>query len=211
MKPRIKTSTLHRVIKEELELSKRTGLNLTPVRLMSALRQRGHILEGIEELSLDHEELGDSIDVQVDNYLATYENTAKTTQAEGIDWRSDVRDFLTEAEGDEEEEAEGGEEEPESEVEEPSKMSVHDIDVESFANSVARMIENYDSLLEIQNTLIRRSTNFIAKNYDDEVVKLLKTALKEQHGLVPGKSKGELEGEEFAAPRAGEAGPLGGV
>lgn len=211
---KIRKHALQRVILEELRFSKRTGLKLTPRRLLDALYQRGYLLEEEQQVSLDHEEMGASLDEQVDRYLAQYEKNAKSSgPMEGIDWRSDVRRFLTEAEGDEEEpppDEEGGDEDPTAGVEPPAKLGVNDIDVEDFANNVGRLVENYDSLLEVRNTLVRRAVNFVAENYDDEVVKLLKSSLREQHGLVPGMSKDELDAEEFKAPRAGEAGPGGG-
>lgn len=213
---KIRKRALQRVILEELKFSRRTGLKLTPRRLLDALYQRGYLLEGDEEqqVSLDHEETGASLDEQVDRYLSQYEKNAKSSgPMEGIDWRSDVRRFLTEAEGDEEEpppDEEGGEDAA-PEVEAPTKLGVNDIDVEDFANNVGRLVDNYDSLLEVRSTLVRRAINFVAETYDDEVVRLLKSSLREQHGLVPGVSKDELDAEEFKAPRAGEAGPGGGA
>lgn len=205
---KIKRSTLRRVIAEELRLSSMTGLKLTPQRLKDALYLRGHLTE--EAISLEETELGDSLDSQVDRYLSTYADSSKTTEES---WRANVRKFLSEAEGDEEEEGgDEGEEEPAPEAsEEPQKLGLHDINVEVFANDVANLIENYDSLLEVKNTLIRRAKNFLSKTYSDDVVNMFEDAMREQHGMIVGKSKNELEADEFQAPKAGEAGPSGGA
>jgi hypothetical protein len=223
-KLKIKRSILRRVIAEEQALSRRTGHAITPRYVISALKQRGHLHEAeAEQIPIDQEERGDSIDRQVDRYLADYEHNSKTDNepAEQMEWRDLVRSMvLAEAPGDEEgDEAEpegppeGGDEEAPAEEpeipEKPPKLGLDDIDVELFANDVARMIENYDNLLEVRRTLIRRSINFISKNYDEQTVKELKYALRDNHGLMSDKSEREHKADDFQAPYAGEAGPGG--
>jgi len=173
----------------------------------------------------------DSLDAQIDNYLASYESEAKLLKKEGRDYRSLVRRFLTEAGDDEEEEKddeedkkededaeeekgdeekdEGGEDE---EKEEPKKLSLEDIDPGSFADSVVRLIENYENLLEVRNTILRRASNFLAKTYEKDVIDSFKESLAERHGIELNKSSFEKE-EEYVAPNAARAGssPGGGA
>lgn len=222
-KLKIKRSVLRRVIAEEQDLSLRTGHTLTPRYIMSALKQRGHLAEAdAGSIPIDQEERGDSLDRQVDRYFADYENNAKTDNepADQVEWRELVRSMvISEAPGDEEgDETEppdpsGGEDElsaEEPEVpEKPKKLSLDDIDVEMFANDVARLVENYDNLLEVRRTLIKRAVNFISKNYDEQAVKELKYALRDNHGLMGDKSEREHKADSFQAPYAGEAGPGG--
>jgi len=78
--------------------------------------------------------------------------------------------------------------------------------MESFVNSVVRLIENYDSLLEVRSTIARRAMNFIAKSYEPDVVESLKRTLRDDHGLVPGESALDVSDEEFQAPPADRAG-----
>lgn len=213
---KIGKKTLRRVIREELDLARLTGSRLTTQRLRDAIRQRGIITE--ETPVPGREEIGDSLDAQVDRYLHDYEYEAKMTQTEGLDWHRQMRRLMLEAPPEEEEapeeepapEGEEGEEAPEGPPPEPPKLSVNDIDVEAFVNGVIRLIDNYDALLEVRSTLARRAVNFIGKQYDEQVVKMVLKAMREQHGLVPGQTKDEVEAEEFAAPRAGHAGPGGG-
>ena len=159
----------------------------------------------------------DSLDAQVDKFFMDYENEAQSMKAEGKDWRRTVKRLLGEAEDDEE-----GTDEPTDDAEEPAddtegvdspdspdKPSVDDINVESFVSSVVRLVENYDNLLEIKNTILRRAANFLAKNYDNAVVEQFKDKLEESHGIEIGKSQRDHEDEEFAAPKAGAAGPFG--
>lgn len=144
----------------------------------------------------------DSLDSQVDRYLADFENEAKSSKNEGFDFRQMTRRLVNEA--DAEDKAE--------DVAEPGKLAADAIDMESFVNGVVRLIENYDSLLEIKNALMRRAKNFLAKSYQPDVVDAFVDVLRQAHGLEIGKSKEDVAAEEFPAPaadRAGEGGASG--
>lgn len=147
-------------------------------------------------------ELKDSLDQQVDDLLISYEADAKVQEKnEAVDFSSMTREFLTtlsEAEGDEK-------------VEEPkAKLTSENIHIEKFASDVVRLIDNYDSLLEVRNTLARRAVNFLMDNYDPSVVNEFKIVLQDQHDIVIGKSPYVEKDEEFPAPPAARAGGAGG-
>jgi len=162
-------------------------------------------------------ELQDSLDQQVDDFLISYESDAKVKKNEGFDFRSMTRSFLStasrnllEAEGDEEEEKPADEMGDEEKPEEKKKLSAEDIDIEEFASSVVRLIDNYDSLLEVRNTLARRAMNFLSDNYSPDVVSQFKIVLEDEHDITVGKSKADEEDNEFPAPAAARAGSGGG-
>jgi hypothetical protein len=162
-------------------------------------------------------ELQDSLDQQVDDFLISYESDAKVKKNEGFDFRSMTRSFLSttsrnllEAEGDEEEEKPADEAGDEEKPEEKKKLSAEDIDIEEFASSVVRLIDNYDSLLEVRNTLARRAMNFLSDNYSQDVVTQFKIVLEDEHDITVGKSKAEEEDNEFQTPVAAGAGSGGG-
>ena len=162
-------------------------------------------------------ELQDSLDQQVDDFLISYESDAKVKKNEGFDFRSMTRSFLSttsrnllEAEGDEEEEKPADETGDEEKPEEKKKLSAEDIDIEEFASSVVRLIDNYDSLLEVRNTLARRAMNFLSDNYSPDVVSQFKIVLEDEHDITVGKSKADEEDNEFPAPAAARAGSGGG-
>lgn len=150
------------------------------------------------------EEGGDSLDNQVDKYLGQYESEAKTAKTEGLDFRMMTRRLLNEA-GEDEDEA-GGEEDAPADDAGGAKLTLDDIDVESFANGVARLIDNYDSLLEVRNTMLRRAKSFLKKTYGNDVLEAYDRLMREQHGMEDGKSSDEVEAEEFPAPGADRAG-----
>lgn len=166
---------------------------------------REALLREDEATQVEQEDGNDSLDSQVDRYLAQYEGEAKNSQKEGRDFRMLTRRIL-EAEGDEDE---GGGDEGGDAGDEAAKPGLENIDVESFANSVVRLIDNYDNLLEVRSTLMRRAINFVAKAYSPEVVDALKKTLRDDHGLVPGESQQDVEDEEYPAPVADRAGSGG--
>lgn len=174
---------------------------------LGALAQR-LLREDGEQQNVPEQQTGDSLDAQVDRYLSDYEATSRTAKHEARNFRMTIRRLMSEADEDEE----GGDEPAETETTpatQPTKPSADSIDIEEFANNVARLIENYDSLLEVRSTLIKRSMNFISKNYDQTVVDALEAALRDKHGMVDGETRQEVEDEQFAAPPAANAGPGG--
>jgi hypothetical protein len=139
------------------------------------------------------EEGEDSLDAQIDRYFADYESESKDAKLEGKDFRMMTRRFLLEAEEDEKKE-------------EPKKLTGEDIDVENFLDSVMRLVDNYDALLEVRNTILRRAINFLVKGYEPAVVDAFKENLMDIYGVEIGKSKSEVEDEEFPSPDADRAG-----
>lgn len=149
------------------------------------------------------EESGDSLDSQVDKYLGEYESEAKNSKNEGLNFRAMTLRFLREV---------GEDEGSESKVpadDSGGKLTEDDIELETFVNSVVRLIDNYDSLLEVRNTLVRRAKNFLTKSYEEAVVQKFEDILREEHGIEDGKSKMDIADEEFPAPSAARAGDGG--
>jgi len=153
----------------------------------------------------------DSIDMQIDRYFSDFEAEAKSLKKEGFNWHSITRRLL---EAEEDEEGEEEEEEEDEDEEDKPKASpegtLEDINVESFVNSVVRLIDNYDSLLEVRNTILRRASNFLNKNYKSDVVDAFNDYLSNEHGMEIGKSSDELASEKFIAPISDRAGGGGG-
>lgn len=166
----------------------------------------GVLREADENDDVEKEDGNDSLDNQVDKYFGDYEAEAKSAKTEGADWRRTVRRIVEETDTEEESSDDDlfGDAAGDS-----SKLSEDAIDLGNFTNSIIRLIDNYDSLLEVRNTILRRASNFLNKNYDDSVVEQFKNTLREDHGLEIGKSQEETSADEFAAPAAGAAGPAG--
>ena len=181
-----------------------------------------NLLKEVEDVKPESGE--DSIDTQIDKYLTSYESEAKVSKNEGLDFRMMSRRFLIEAEEDEKEEDPPADDKTatddatdkddtassdEEKVEEPEKLKLENIDIGSFVSDVVRLVENYDSLLEVKNTIFRRAYNKLAKSYDQETVDAFNDELLESYGVEIGKTDSEVE-DDFEAPKAGFAGPMGG-
>jgi hypothetical protein len=160
-----------------------------------------------EESKKSDKELEDSLDQQVDDFFISYESEAKPSKNESIVFRDMTRSFLSSTSGNLFE----AEEEKEDKNKEEKKLTSEDLDIESFAASVVRLIDNYDSLLEVRNTIARRAVNFLNKNYEPSVSEEFKVILEDQHDISIGKSKAEKEDEEFPAPAAARSGSGGGA
>lgn len=177
----------------------------------TSLRNIARLLREADEE--EKEEGEDSLDSQVDKYLINYESEAKNAKNEGLNFRSMTRRFLLEAGEEDEDEGEEDEEGEKTEKDKkaaPQKADLEDINMKSFVSDVMRLVENYDSLLEVKNTILRRAANYLAKNYESTAIDAFKEELLESFGIEIGKSKADIADEEFQAPKAGAAGPMGG-
>jgi hypothetical protein len=114
-----------------------------------------------------------SLDSQIDDFLMSAEKdaneVAKEDEEEEISAERVSRligmPLLNEQEDEEE-----GKEEATAEVTPP-------LDVEVFAQDVARLTKNYDNLLDVPSTIVNRAINFLLKNYDQTTVNQFKEIL----------------------------------
>lgn len=145
---------------------------------------------------------GASLDSQVDNLFIGLEKEAsgKGLHAEGRDLygRMTRRFLMLEAD-----------DEPEL----PADMGDDDgpggkFDADAFASSVARLVENFDNLVDVRRTVVRRAEGFLRKAHSDDDVERFLESLREQHGLDSDETRHDQEDDVQAPPAAG-AGPAG--
>jgi len=55
--------------------------------------------------------------------------------------------------------------------------------VDHFANRVARIVKNYDSLIDMEQLILKRAVEFLQSNYDEETTESFQDALRQMHGL----------------------------
>jgi hypothetical protein len=141
----------------------------------------------------------DSLDDQLDSLILMYEKDAikKDDIAESLRYLS-LGALLKEQEDEPAEE--GGDDTAEAPAEEPSEPSgsesmdpevkpatsqkVPNLDIDEFAINIARMIMNYESLLDVKKVIINRAKNHLDKNYGDAYVKRFLETLEEQFGIT---------------------------
>jgi hypothetical protein len=180
-------------------------------KLIEEMRHKALISEADDPAAEDAQPVdgNDSLDVQVDSYIASYEKEASNAVKEGKDFRALTRRLMTEAD-DEEKDADAGEDAADDAAPpQPAKKTGADLEVRTFASSVARLIENVDSLIEFRSTIMRRASNFLTKNYDAQVLRQFEIIMEDEHGIAAGKSAKDIE-DDFQAPWAAQSGPGGG-
>ena len=83
------------------------------------------------------------------------------------------------------------------------------INIRKFAEGIARLANNYQSLIDPKMIILNRAQAYIAKNYSTRLAKELMSILERDFDLTP-KTNKEVQDEFPSAPRAGAAGPAGG-
>ena len=63
------------------------------------------------------------------------------------------------------------------------EVAADDIDLQQFANDLARLVKNYDSLLDIKSIILNKAYGYIQNNYGDDTVKALKDVLEQELGI----------------------------
>ena len=61
--------------------------------------------------------------------------------------------------------------------------NTEEIDLDSFAADVARLIKNYDNLMDIENILLKKSADFVQNRYGEEASDSLLDKLETQHDI----------------------------
>lgn len=145
-----------------------------------------------------------SLDNQVDRLLISYEKDSKSVKQESRDFRSLARKFLKEA-GEEADSKEGVEEKDSVPGEGSSKLSSDNIDINTFAEHVVRLVDNYDSLLDVRDTLVRRAETYLNKNYEPQVLSDFKSVMRDRFDVEVGVTDVEKQ-DEFLRPTADRAG-----
>jgi len=173
--------------------------------------------EFLFEAKEPEQEPGDSIDSQIDKLLIDYETEAKRSKNEGLDFRMITRRLLREEEEEdedtddsEEDDADGAKDDDADDADKETKKSpLDELNVESYVASVMRLVDNYDNLLEVRNTILRRAKNYLVKNYEPEALNSFDDNLRETYGMEVGEMESERQ-DKFQPPKAGAAGPMGG-
>ena len=74
-----------------------------------------------------------------------------------------------------------------SAVKESSLRTIYEseetFDIDSFAADVARLVKNYDNLLDIEGMLVNKSKTFLSDRYGEEVVNSFVDKLESQHDI----------------------------
>jgi hypothetical protein len=151
------------------------------------------------------EEATASLDLQVKKFIRESIKSSQNSKNEGSDFRSLCRRLF---EADDEEKEKEEEPKEEDDVQEPQKKSVEELDLASFTESIVRLLDNFESLIEIRDTVVKMSKNELSKYYDTTTVDAFMDFLEEEYDVEVGETKWDKETENQPPPAKG-AGPDG--
>lgn len=153
----------------------------------------------------------DSLDNQIDALLIGFEKDSVEQQNEwsGFSKKSHFRSMMSErrrrkgrtlweafgalleAEGDEDEETTDNAEVEDMKPENPDRPPLN---LDHFAQRVARLVNNYETMLDVPAAIVDRATRFIADNYDGDTADQFEEILATQHDIQT-----EEDPEEYPA------------
>lgn len=88
----------------------------------------------------------------------------------------------------------------------PEVVPVPKINIRKFAEGVARLVNNYQTLIDPKSLILNRAMFYISKNYSPRLAKEMVNILERDFDLTA-KTKKQVQGDYPAAPRAGNSGP----
>jgi len=142
--------------------------------------EAAEVEEEVEEVTpTDTVDLGKSIDDALQGVFVDYETKARKSAQIQKESRYSLRRYLLEA---------------------------SDLDVDSFTNDIARLVMNYDNLLDMEAIIINKAIQFLTTNYNEDMAEEFLELLDVKHGIAIG------EEEEIPTPLAvGASGGGGGA
>ena len=85
------------------------------------------------------------------------------------------------------------------------------INLQDFTRSVARLINNVHSLIDLQTIVLNRAQKYIQNNYNERTAKEMMEILGTTYDLKPVDNENHrVDAPDFPEPRAGVTGPVGG-
>ena len=135
----------------------------------------------------------DSLDDQIDSLLIGFEESAVEDEDDIVsEERIGKLEYLLYEAPEDEEQADKDDEDDNQEAEGSEKIDVEEaaeekplnINIDRFAASVARLIKNADSLLNLEAVILNRVKNYLKeKNYDESYTERLLDILEVQHDI----------------------------
>lgn len=133
----------------------------------------------------DEATLGDSIDEELDTMFVDFETKARKAAA------IDIKRFKNESYR-----------RQYSIKRILSEVAAADIDLRIFAREVARLIKNYDTLIDMKSIIMNKAFAYIKVKYGDDTEKALKDVLEQDFKLSTGKDAGYEDEDEPEVPIA---------
>lgn len=106
----------------------------------------------------------------------------------------------------------GGEEDAaDDEDKAPPAVQTPRINLQDFTRSIARLVNNFQSLINFKTIILNRAKRYIQNNYDERTAKEMMEILDTSYDLRSEDMTNHQNGDtEFPQPRTGVTGPVGG-
>lgn len=147
--------------------------------------------------------IDDSVDNVIDKFIIDYEDESLKIKKESFRYKNYILDsILMEAEADtniEDTKASPGADES------LRKNPDYQLDIAEFTKNVVRLHDNYESLIDIQDIILKRVYNFLQKHYSKDIIKEFEKFLKVNYELEIDKSSIDQE-YDFVAPYSTRSG-----
>ena len=76
------------------------------------------------------------------------------------------------------------------------EVAADDIDLRHFANNLARLVKNYDTLMDMESIILNKAYSYIQNNYGDDTVKALKDVLEQDFDIEIERVPAEIDEPE---------------
>jgi hypothetical protein len=101
--------------------------------------------------------------------------------------------------------------EPDATENEEPVVNTPQINLQDFARSVARLVGNVNSLIDVRTLILNRAEKYIQSNYNDKTSKELMAILSDSYDLRPVENENtSMNPSKFPEPKTGVTGPMGG-
>ena len=80
------------------------------------------------------------------------------------------------------------------------EVAADDIDLKHFAADLARLVKNYDTLMDMESIILNKAYAYIQNNYGEDTVKALKDVLEQEFDIEV--ERDEIEKDELEVPVA---------
>ena len=142
------------------------------VKLLSQDDLRKIIREELDKKDVDAQQGIDSVDAQIDRFFVKHEKNAKVNESsQKLSFLRKSRYNIAKLNEDT------------TDDDKDANQSLDDINVETFASDIARLVDNFDSLIETRQVIVRRAVKYLEKSYDKSVISTFKEVLARDYDL----------------------------
>jgi len=86
------------------------------------------------------------------------------------------------------------------------ESAAEDIDLRNFASNIARLVKNYQNLIDWQSVILNKAESFVNNHYGENTAKVLLDILQDEYDIAKKEEKFEEPETPIAIGARGEGG-----